>query len=191
MILKFLLSSIYFLLLLTNSFFAKEFYIDTLQNNSVKFFAKATLGNFTGETNQITGYMGLDSDDTLVTGNVNMEVDLASLDTGNGRRNRHMHEKYLETDLYPKARYKGKLVKWIAENDSIYTVTTTGTLFIHGVEKTLTKETKIIKTGELFQVFLNFKLNVTDFGIKQPRFLISSMNKIVNLQLNFYLKSAE
>jgi polyisoprenoid-binding protein YceI len=167
---------------------AEEFYVDTLQNNSVKFFAKATLGNFTGETKQISGSMSVNVEDTLASGNVDLYVDLASLDTGNGRRNRHMREKYLETDLYPKAHYRGEIVNWAAENDSIFDVATEGTIVIHGVEKSLMEKVKIFKKGELYLVFLNFQLDITDFGIKKPRFLISSMNKVVNVQLKFHFK---
>ncbi len=46
----------------------KEFTVDSTQNNVVIFYAKATLGSFSGETDQITGYLKWEGEDTLKSG---------------------------------------------------------------------------------------------------------------------------
>lgn len=170
---------------------AAEFYVDSLQNNSVKFFAKATLGNFVGETDQVRGYIKWEGNDTVSTSKIYIEVDLASLDTGNGRRNKHMREKYLQTEKYPEAVYQGRFIEWIVESDSVFRVKTEGILSIHGVNKQLIQDATIFQRGRSLQIFLKFNLDITDFDIKKPRFLISSMNKIVALQLNLFMKPSE
>lgn len=167
---------------------AEEYRVEDSDSNSVKFFARASLGNFTGKTGQISGFITWEGEDTLSTSQVYFEVDLASLDTGIGLRNKHMREKYLQTDTYPKAVYEGKLLQWILQPDSTYLVKTEGMLTIHGVERPFSTIGKLVKKGETYQIYLNFNLNVTDFDIKKPRFLLSSMNEVVALQLNIVLR---
>ncbi|NIR63852.1 MAG: hypothetical protein GWN61_07285, partial [candidate division Zixibacteria bacterium] len=122
---------------------AKEFIVDQSKDNKVMFFANATLSNFSGETSHLTGHLSWDGDDTLSTSEVAFEVPLDSLDTGIGLRNHHMREKYLHTDKYPTARYRGKLVEWNAQSDSLFLVKTKGTLSIHGVDQPLTETVKM------------------------------------------------
>jgi len=168
---------------------SEEFRVDTTQTNTVIFFARATMGSFSGETNHITGYLKWEGDDTLGSSRVVLDVDLSTLDTGIGLRNKHMREKYLETDKYPIARFEGRLVKWVKKESSLDKVTVKGTLTIHGVEQPFTREVTLVNQGEQYRVSTLFKLNITDFGIQQPKYLVVSMDPVVTLRLVFYLKS--
>ena len=166
---------------------ASEYTVDTGQKNTVTFFAKATLTSFSGVTDQIKGTLSWEDSDTLNTSRVHFEVDLASIDTGNSKRNKHMREKYLETDTYPKAEYDGKLTRWTAKNDTTYLVTTEGEITIHSVKRPLTVEARLIKKESGYHVFLQFPLDITDFNIQKPRFLVVTMDTNIQLQLSFSL----
>ncbi len=166
---------------------SEAFRVDTTQTNTVVFFARATMGSFSGKTDQITGVLKWDGKDTLNSSSVVVSVDLSSLDTGIGLRNKHMREKYLETDQYPTARFKGKLVKWVKNESGLERVTIEGTLTIHGVEQPFTREVTVVNQGERYRVSALFKLNITDFGIQQPRYLVVSMDPVVTVRLVFYM----
>lgn len=179
------------LLIWSTGIFAAEFRVDTLQENSVVFYAKATMGNFTGKTDRIRGFIRWENGDTVASGQVHFEVDLASFDTGVGLRNKHMREKYLETDSFPTAVYEGKITEWKFNREGVYKVKTEGTLTLHGVTRPFSAKATVFDRGEVYQVFLQFRLVITDFGIEQPRFLLASMQPKVVVQVNFYLRKTE
>ena len=169
--------------------FSTTLSVDTTQQNEVNFLANSTFGDIEGITNKITGYVKWTGEDTLVTSEVHFEVPLDSIDTGVGLRNSHMREKYLETEKYPKAVYEGKLTGWtIDEADSSrFLVSTEGTMSIHGVDKPLSISGYLAKKGDGYHAQYFFSLNIKDFNIGMPRFLLVSMDKTLRLKLDFYL----
>ena len=62
-------------------------------------------------------------------------MDLASIDTGIGLRNRHMRDNYLEVEKYPYASFKGAIGAVQPSADGGGRVTASGTFTIHGVSR--------------------------------------------------------
>lgn len=168
---------------------AAELKVDTTRDNPVKFFANSTFGSFEGVTDEIRGSLSWEGEDTMSTGEVYFEVDLETFDTGIGLRNSHMREKYLETDKFPKAIYNGQITAWQETSAGVYQVESKGTMTIHGVEKSFPATAKLYQTESGYRVVTNLKLDITEFNINKPRFLLTSMDKMVRLRLVFYLKS--
>lgn len=166
---------------------AKEFVVDTTANNSITFFAGSTFGSFEGVTSTIRGSLFWDNGDTLSAGSVHFEVPLQTIDTGIGLRNKHMRNKYLETDQYPLAVYEGSLTAWEDSDGDTARVKSNGTLKIHGVEKEMPATATLENTDSGFRVTTAFKLNIADFNIEQPSFLLTKMDKEVQLKLTFFL----
>lgn len=165
--------------------------VDSTLDNSVIFYAGSTLGNFEGKTDNITGNISWQDDDTLGNGKVRLEVDLRTLDTGIGLRNSHMRDKYLETSQYPMAVFEGKLTEWQRIDQTSSQVTASGLLKIHGVEKPLSAVATVQQTDSIYRITTNFELNISDFKIHQPKFLFTSMKKIIRLRLVFYMKPVQ
>jgi polyisoprenoid-binding protein YceI len=169
--------------------YTKTYKVDSTQNNSITFYAEATFGSFKGVTDKIEGYVKWDMEDTLPAGELNFKIDLESIDTGIGMRNKHMRNKYLETDQYPNATFTGIITSWEKRSDSLFEAKTKGTMNIHGTENEFTASARVYIISNRLKVVTDFKINITDYNIKQPSFLFTSMNKIVRLRLVFYLKS--
>ena len=79
-------------------------------DNLVRFISQAPIEDFDGVTDRIDGYVLLDGlrFESSAGGpetEFYLEVELASLDTGIGLRNRHMRENYLEVEEYPYATF--------------------------------------------------------------------------------------
>ncbi len=165
--------------------------VDLTRDNSVVFYAGSTMGNFEGKTSEIEGYISREDNDTLGTGRVHFEVDLRTMDSGIGLRNTHMRDKYLDTAEYPMAVFEGRLSQWRIIDQNGSEVTASGMLKIHGVEMEFSPEETIQLMGDIYRISSNFELNITDFNINQPKFLFTSMKKVVRLRLVFYLKTAD
>jgi len=156
------------------------------QINTIKFLAQSTFSDFEGVTNAIEGSISFDSAFTKES-EINLMVHLDSLDTGIGLRNSHMREKYLDTEKYPDADFTGNISSINKISDFEYDVVVSGMLKIHGVEKLFKINGKIFRYGKLYKIETNFKINLPDFNIEQPKFLFTKVDNEIVIQLSVYL----
>jgi polyisoprenoid-binding protein YceI len=97
----------------------------------------------------------------------------------------HFNENYLESDKYPFAEFKGKIVDLPEiSKDGTYEVTVTGTLSIHGVDKTYTAKGTIISQGNKLTVNSTFNVRVADHHIKIPSLVVRNVAEVVAVTVN-------
>ena len=184
-------SALYVLLLMftiSNITNATEYDVDKSKKNLVKFISEATIENFEGVTNSIDGYLFFKGDNFLTDSDLYFEVDLRTLDTGIGLRNRHMREDYLETDKYPMTNFKGKIVYLQKVSDSEYKVTLDGNLFIHGVTKPVKINGNLYPVDGGYRVKAYFEILLTDYNIEIPKLMFMKISNTIKLALDFYVK---
>lgn len=124
--------------------------------------AAITIRGKVKDSGSVSGLLQVSPDS--VTGEAT--VALGSLDTGMELRNRHMKEKYLETQTYPTAVLKGiKLTVPAAGGPAPFT----GELSLHGKTRPVTGTATVTKPdlGMSFQ----FNISTRDFGIDTPQFM--------------------
>jgi len=167
---------------------AAEIQVDKTQKNLVKFISDAPIEDFDGTTDKIDGYAVWEGNDPLQKSEIYFEVDLASIDTGIGLRNRHMRERYLETDKYPRAEYTGKLTKAEKQSETVYKVRTEGKMSIHGVDNPFTADGTVTVDGQLFRVQVRFPIKLSDYRISIPKIMFYKIDETMDLQLDFYLR---
>jgi len=104
----------------------------------------------------------------------------------------HFNENYAESDDFPKATFKGKLIDFIksdlSSTDKVYKYK--GTLSFHGKTKTLENLALNLHRNEDNSISItgNFTLNVDDFDIEIPSVVSKKLSKKVNTKLEFILK---
>ncbi|WPO78580.1 YceI family protein [Flavobacterium sp. KACC 22761] len=100
----------------------------------------------------------------------------------------HFNENYMESSVYPKATFKGKIINFDATKLSIskkYDVE--GDLTIHGVTKKIkTKISVVLKEGKVY-LSNNFTVKAQDFNIKIPSLVKSKVSENVNIALDLTL----
>lgn len=173
---------------------AQEFHVDTGAENRVTFRSRAAIEEFEGVTNRIDGYVLLDGDGvrpgtTFAGARLYFEVDLASLDTGIGLRNRHMRENYLEVEDHPYATFGGT-VDAIVVDGAGFRVTSQGTFAVHGVEQSRSLECGIRSDGDGWRVSCSFQVNLTDHDIEIPKIMFLKLAEDIGLELDFRLRPA-
>lgn len=97
-------------------------------------------------------------------------VDLTPIDTGMSLRNRHMHEKYLETNEHPHAKLSLDAIKLPEEDFGEKEFAFTGKLTVKGVEKSIQGTAIISKSEEKLTATAKFKFKISEFGIDIPSF---------------------
>ena len=167
---------------------AEEYDVDKSANNKVKFISDAPIESFEGVTDQIDGYLYHEGDSLTTKSQLYFVVDLNSLDTGIGLRNRHMRDNYLQTDKYPTTYYKGKIIKAVKVDADSINIISEGTIFIHGVEKPLKVEAELFHKEDRYHIQCSFNVKLSDFNIEIPSIMFYKINENMDLQLDFYIK---
>jgi len=183
-------SKLFFILLaiFAGSVLAVECHVTAEKKNLVKFISDAPIEDFEGVTDQIDGYLYWEGDDFTNKSETYFEVDLNTLDTGIGLRNRHMRENYLETEKYPLAQFRGKIIKADKIGENRYKVVIEGTMSIHGVSRPMTAEGTIQKNGDFYHIQSNFDVKLSHFSIEIPSIMFYKIDETMRLVVDFYVK---
>ncbi|MHB8579274.1 MAG: YceI family protein [Ignavibacteriaceae bacterium] len=160
--------------------------VDHSNTNIVRFYAEATFNSFEGTTDAIDGKIVLGSRNSLKQSSVELIVLLDSLDTGNGLRNSHMLDSYLETKKYPTAKFSGQIISLDSLSSSEYHIKTSGVFTLHGVSKPMTVEGNLFSYGKLLKLESTFFIELSDFNIKQPSFFFNTVKEKIKVYLAVY-----
>ena len=159
----------------TVNVFAQDIY--SCRNASFSFFSSAPMEDIEAKTDK--GVSAIN----LKTGAVYFKVPVNTFQFRKKLMQEHFNENYLETDKYPYAEFKGKVVEPAADlgKDGTHDVTVEGILSLHGVDKTYReKGTITVQNG---QVISNSKFNVklADHKIKIPTLVIKNIAEVVEV----------
>ncbi len=172
--------------------YSEEWHVKKSDDNLVKFTSSTSLLDFDGITSNIDGYIYWEGDKIFGENNeIYFEVDLNSVETGIGKRDRDMREDVLETDKYPKTWFKGKIINLIEEGESAnqYNVVSKGKIFLHGIEKEISINAKIFIENNKMNVVCNFSVFLKDHEIEAPSLLaFIKVAEEIKLHLNFNLE---
>lgn len=133
----------------------------TLTQGALSFDGRASAGDFVGTTSTVTGEMTGGGGLEAVRGWV--EAPVATLKTGNGRRDRDLN-KSMESDKYPTMRFDLDGVAPGGTGDSV-PVTLKGRLTLHGVEREVELPGSVVFAGGDVRVRSEFPVNLKDYKI--------------------------
>jgi len=92
-------------------------------------------------------------------GKLGVQVLMTSFEFRRALMQEHFNENYVESELYPKAVFKGEY----KDERAI------GTLNIHGVSNEVDVPATIIKDGDTVRLNASFVVTIADFGVAIPR----------------------
>jgi polyisoprenoid-binding protein YceI len=172
---------ILFFFFITNVSTAQTYLTET---GNVNFLSKAPLNEFNGVSDKLNGLIDL-SQNLL-----DFYIDLNTIETGIGLRDKHMRDNYLETEKYPFAEFTGKMSPMPALNSGAKSqVTAIGKFKIHGVERqievtgTLSKNSR----GEL-ELEAGFDLLLSDYNIPVPKLVFYELAEKQEVTIKATLK---
>jgi polyisoprenoid-binding protein YceI len=146
------------------------------------FVSKAPMETVKGKTRRLAGSVTLDPDALGDSLTVVVEVDMASLDTGNDLRNRHMRENHLHTDQYPKAILRGGRLAHLSATSLVAGVPVTGTLAgemeLHGTKRAIDVPFEMKVQDGVLHVSSRFEISLADYCIPRPQFLVMRLDDI-------------
>ena len=175
------------ILLLSTFLIAQEYQVEKSKSNLVKFISDAPIESFEGVTNHIDGYLFIESFPIIENSALYFEVDLNTLDTGIGLRNRHMRESYLETEKYQFSFFEGSISNSKSISKNNFEVTVQGKMFIHGITKDVTIPGIISIEGDYIHIKSNFTVALSDYKIDIPKLMFMKIDENMKLELDLYL----
>jgi len=148
------------------------------ESGNVEFKSTVPLHSFTGTSDQLVGRISL-ADST-----VDFYVDVNTLDTGIGKRDRDML-KTLEAEEYPFAEFYGTLQSNIdAQQSAAETVTVQGKFTIHGVSKQVSIDGTLQRTDQGLTIEASWTLNMKDYDIEPPGILFYRVSEKIEITIN-------
>jgi len=160
---------------------AREFVVAAGDPCKIEFESKAAMETFTGKTNKVTGTIDLDPAQLGENIAVHVEVDMASLTTGSGLRDRHMRENHLNVDKFPTAVFTGGSISNLSAHEltagQVVTGVIAGEMDLHGVKKTLSAPIEMSLSGETLHVVAHFPVALADFSIPRPQMLVMKLGE--------------
>ncbi|RSK39700.1 YceI family protein [Mangrovimonas spongiae] len=103
----------------------------------------------------------------------------------------HFNENYAESEIYPKATFKGKITKFsMAKIKTPHTLTISGELTFHGKTKQLKDIAVLVsKKGDNILLSGTFKVTASDFNIDIPKIVRNKVSETVKVDFNFNLSA--
>ena len=164
-------------LILFSSVDAQEF---KGEKGEIVFISQAPLSEFEGKSQALNGLV--DFDKNLL----DFFIDLNTLKTGIGLRDRHMRENYLETKKFPFAEFTGKM-KTVPnlEPGKSQNVVAVGKFKIHGVEREIEVPGQLTLQGNELLLKASFKVLLSDHNISIPKMMFYELaeEQIVNISI--------
>jgi len=160
----------------------------------VKFTSKAPLETVIGHTDQITGEITFDPADFGKPVSAWFEVKMATLDTENKTRNRHMRKNHLHTDKYPVSRFELHQISEFKDKalpEEMTDFIAAGNFTLHGVTKTLTSVISASwnRDKNLIDVIARFQVSLSDYDIPRPQFLVMKLEDTQSIEVKFSAKA--
>lgn len=146
----------------------------------IRFFSDAPLEAIEA-TNEAAASL-IDSDDRTIA----MIIPIRSFSFKKKLMEEHFNENYLESDNYPNAIFKGKIVGWDG-SEGVFDAKALGTLEMHGVSQKITIPGKLTKTSQEIVLETKFNIEIADYGIEVPKAVFYKIAEVVEVtaKLNY------
>lgn len=152
------------------------------ESGYAEFTSRVPLHTFTGESGHLTGM--IDFRENLV----DFYLDLKTLKTGIGRRDRDMYQT-LDVENYPFAEFTGTLVSSFDEQTSgRQFVETDGEFTVHGVTRDVRIEGYLEWQGDELRLETEWTLLLDDYNIEPPGILGYKINEEQEIRIEATLK---
>ena len=161
--------------------FAKEKYIT--REGIISFFSSTPLEDIKAINKQVSCVVDKS------TGEFAFQLPIKGFTFKNALMQEHFNESYLESDIYPKSVFKGKILDWdtiqLSENST--NVFIEGELTIHGVKQRIKEPGKIWFNSNKIFGESNFNVELVDYNVKVPKVVRSNIAEVINVNVSVQL----
>ncbi len=162
---------------------AQKFYT---RDGQISFFSSTPVEDIKADNYQVSSVLNSEG------GAIVFSVLMKGFEFEKALMQEHFNEKYVESDEYPKATFKGAIADWenvSMEEDGEVEVTVNGSLNMHGVSnKVEQKGTLTIKDGAVVAAKSVFNIVLEDYEIKIPALVRENIGEEVEVTVEMEYK---
>jgi hypothetical protein len=143
------------------------------KNAYISFFSSTPMEDILGESNEAVTILNAE------TGEIAFQALMTTFHFKRALMEEHFNENYMESTKFPKAKFSGKIEEYNKTMLSapLADIKVTGTLSVHGVDKTITIPAKLgLENGKLAGT-TKFKVTPEDYGITIPSLVRDKIGK--------------
>jgi hypothetical protein len=176
--LNFMKRKFLFLFLGLSTFFANAQSLFMVEKGVVSFYSYAPLEDIKAESRQVNGMINTQ------TGEVAFIIPMRSFHFAKALMEEHFNEKYIESDKYPQATFKGKIVEPIdMSKKGKQQLSVSGIMTIHGQEKNIQEKGELEVNNDKLTLTTEFYLAIKNYNITVPTLLIKNIADTVQVKL--------
>lgn len=166
-----------FVIVSTSAVFSQPVY--SAKGGQASFFSKSPMEDIDAVSNSVNSFINTSNREVVFI------IPMTSFKFAKALMQEHFNEKYVESDKYPTATYKGIINEPLDfSKDGEYTLTAAGKLTMHGVEKERTDTaTVVVKDGKA-SLNTKFKIKVADYKIEIPKLVVQNIAEEVDVTIN-------
>ncbi len=158
------------------SSFSQDLY--SIQDGKIHFVSNAPEENIKATSKELAGLMNI-GENTFA-----FSVYLKTFKGFNSPlQQEHFYENYMQTDVFPRSTFTGKLIDKFDPNVSKQKVRAKGQFEIHGVKKERIIEVNLTKTGKGFLIESDFNVLLEDHGIQVPQIVFQKIAANINVSV--------
>lgn len=149
------------------------------RQGQVTFFSYTAVENIQAKNNQVLSLFNPNTQEIAVSILMRAFVFKKSL------MHEHFNESYIESDLYPKATFNGKVIGFDAASAEPQTYIIKGDFTLKDSTKPIDIKATITKTNDGYTISGNLDLKIDDYNIKVPPLLSPNISKKIEVMFNF------
>lgn len=156
----------------------------TTSTGQTEFFSKAA-----GPAQDIyaidkTGQVRLDA----VTGSIEVKLDMKSFSLPKSLMQKHYNQRYMHTDRFPNAVFKGKIDNWKQpEGSDPVRATASGDLTVHGVTRKKQIAGTVTRKGDTYTIEAEFEVLLKDHNIEVPVLFFTTITEKIRVKARYDL----
>ncbi len=163
------------MLLLCNTILHAQQFLE--KNGEISFFSEAPLENISAVNKKVSALYDAKTEDLI------FRLKITDFIFPKALMQEHFNENYLESDLYPKSTFIGKVLE-IKENQALVQ----GDLKIHGKTNKIVVEGFLIKEEGLVTIKADFSIKLEDYNIRIPKLVMYKIAETIDIKVNIKLK---
>jgi polyisoprenoid-binding protein YceI len=146
----------------------------------ITFFSEAPMENIDAVNKKVSAVYDSKTNDLVFQLEINDFVFPKSL------MQEHFNENYLESDIYPKSIFVGKVISQEGENAIVV-----GDLTIHGRTKKIKVEGTLKEEEKAINISAEFMVKLEDYDIRIPRIVMYKIAEDIEVKVNILLKEKQ
>ena len=148
----------------------------TAKNGEINFFSETPIEDISAVNNKVSAVFDASTNDLVFQLNItDFKFPIALMQE-------HFNENYLESDLYPKSKFIGRVVNIMDEQ-----ATVSGDLTIHGITNSIKVVGSFIKSTNSVLINTQFIIKLKDYNIKIPKIVMYKIAEEIEVKLNIEL----